>query len=359
MKSFKRSLTGVIVPVLSILLAIGIGCLIMLALGKNPGEAIAYLFKGAFGSKTNVGRTFVKATPLIFTALCACFAYKCGVFNLGGEGQFIMGSCACWFVAYVSGIEGVPGMALALFAGAIAGGFWGLIPGVLKITRGQNEMIISIMLNYVATLFMGVIYTNWMRDESVPQTLPVPDGVKLPKVVAGMRFTWAFVIAIAVGLILYYVLFRTSTGFKLRAVGYNMTASRFNGIPVKRFILASFIVSGAVAGLGGGAEILGNQFRLINGYGAGYGFDGVAMALIGQLNPIATMIVAIFFAALRTGSTMMQTATGVPTSVSDIIQALVIVFSVAGMALTQLSGFDIMRARMLRKRKTAKEAEVK
>lgn len=177
-------------------------------------------------------------------------------------------------------------MLLALLAGAVAGGFWGMIPGVLKIGRGQNEMIISIMLNYVATLFMGVIYTSWIRDASVPQTPAIADEVHLPRIITGMRFTWGFVIAVAVGLILYYVLFWTSAGFRLRAVGCNLTASRFNGIPVKRFMLASFIVSGAIAGLGGGAELLGTQFRLINGYGAGYGFDGVAMALIGQLHPI-------------------------------------------------------------------------
>ena len=206
-------------------------------------------------------------------------------------------------------------------------------------------MIISIMLNYVATLFMGVIYTNWLRDSSVPQTLPVPDANKLPRIIPGMRFTWAFVIAVAVGLLLYYILFWTSGGFKLRAVGYNMTASRFNGIPVNRFVLTSFIVSGAIAGLGGGAELLGTQFRLINGYGAGYGFDGVAMALIGQLHPLWTMVVALFFAALRVGSTTMQAATGVPTSVSDIIQALVIIFTVAGLALVKLPDFEAFRLR--------------
>ena len=212
-------------------------------------------------------------------------------------------------------------------------------------------MIISIMLNYVATLFMGVLYTSWVRDASVPQTPAVDDLVKLPRVISGMRFTWGFVIAVVVGLLLYYVLFWTSSGFKLRAVGYNMTASRFNGIHVKRFMLTSFIISGAIAGLGGGAELLGTQFRLINGFGAGYGFDGVAMALIGQLHPIATMFVALFFAVLRVGSTTMQAATGVPTSVSDIIQALVIVFSVAGMAMTKLPEFQAWKDRVFSKRK--------
>ena len=226
-----------------------------------------------------------------------------------------------------------------------------MIPGVLKITRGQNEMIISIMLNYVATLLMGVIYTSWIRDASVPQTPAIDEAVHLPRIISGMRFTWGLVIAIAVGLLLYYVLFWTNAGFRLRAVGYNMTASRFNGIPAGRYMLASFIVSGAIAGLGGSAELLGTQFRLINGFGAGYGFDGVAMALIGQLHPIATMVVALFFAVLRVGSTTMQAATGVPTSVSDIIQALVIVFSVAGMALTKLPEFEAWKSRVFGKRK--------
>lgn len=351
MEKLKKSAGSFLVPLLSILLAFIIGGIIMAALGADPFAAVKYLFQGAFGSKANIGTTLSKATPLMFTALCACFAYKCGVFNLGGEGQFLMGSIVAFLTAYFTGATGFFGILLALLAGALAGGLWGLIPGVLKITRGQNEMIISIMLNYVATLFMGVLYTSWIRDESVPQTPAVSELVRIPRVMEGMRFTWAFVLAVAVGLLMYYALFWTSGGFKLRAVGYNMTASRFNGIPVRRYILASFIISGAIAGLGGGAELLGTQFRLINGFGAGYGFDGVAMALIGQLHPIATMIVALFFAMLRVGSTTMQAATGVPTSVSDIIQALVIVFSVAGMALTKLPEFEAWRSRLFHKRK--------
>ena len=343
MGKVKKAFGAFLVPLLSVLLAFLIGGIIMAALGANPFLAVKFLFQGAFGSKAGIGTTLTKATPLIFTALCACFAYKCGVFNLGGEGQFLMGSIAAFLTCYFTGLTGL--------AGAVAGGFWGMIPGVLKIGRGQNEMIISIMLNYVATLFMGVIYTSWIRDASVPQTPAIADEVHLPRIITGMRFTWGFVIAVAVGLILYYVLFWTSAGFRLRAVGCNLTASRFNGIPVKRFMLASFIVSGAIAGLGGGAELLGTQFRLINGYGAGYGFDGVAMALIGQLHPIATMVVALFFAVLRVGSTTMQAATGVPTSVSDIIQALVIVFSVAGMALTKLPEFQAWRSRVFHGRK--------
>ena len=351
MQKLNKTLGAFLVPLLSILLAFLIGGIIMAALGADPFLAVKFLLQGAFGSKAGIGTTLTKATPLMFTALCACFAYRCGVFNLGGEGQFLMGSIAAFLTCYYTGLTGLGGVVLALLAGALAGGFWGMIPGVLKIARGQNEMIISIMLNYVATLFMGVIYTSWIRDASVPQTPAIDDAVHLPRIITGMRMTWGLVIAIVVGLLIYYFLFRTSPGFKLRSVGLNQTASRFNGFPVHRYMLMSFIVSGAIAGLGGGTELLGTQFRLINGFGAGYGFDGVAMALIGQLHPIATMVVALFFAVLRVGSTTMQAATGVPTSVSDIIQALVIVFSVAGMALTKLPEFQAWKNRVFGKRK--------
>lgn len=348
----KNKLFSVLVPLISVLLAFLIGCIIMAALGANPGTALGALWKGAFGSKRSVGTTLARSTPLIFTSLCACFAYRCGVFNLGGEGQFLMGSIACCYVATQSGITGLPGIVLCLLAGAVAGGLWAAVPGLLKIYRGQNEMIISIMLNYVATLFMGIVYTNWLREGSVPQTMSVPNEVKLTKLF-GLRCTSAFVIAVVIGLLIYYFLFYTSMGFQLRAVGLNMTAAEFNGFAVKKYILFSFLLSGVIAGIGGSAELLGTQFRLINGFGAGYGFDGVAMALIAQLHPLATILVAIFFAALRVGSTTMQAATSVPTSVSEIIQALVIVFTVAGLALVKLPEFKAFLERLFPARKEA------
>ena len=348
----KNKLFSVLVPLVSVLLAFLIGCVIMAVLKANPATALGALWKGAFGTKRNVGTTLARSTPLIFTSLCACFAYRCGVFNLGGEGQFLMGSIACCYVATQSGITGLPGIVLCLLAGAVAGGLWAAVPGLLKIYRGQNEMIISIMLNYVATLFMGVVYTNWLREGSVPQTMSVPNEVKLTKLF-GLRCTSAFVIAVVIGLLIYYFLFYTSMGFQLRAVGLNMTAAEFNGFAVKKYILFSFLLSGVIAGIGGSAELLGTQFRLINGFGAGYGFDGVAMALIAQLHPLAAILVAIFFAALRVGSTTMQAATSVPTSVSEIIQALVIVFTVAGLALVKLPEFKAFLERLFPARKEA------
>lgn len=350
----KDKLLNVLVPLVSILLAFVIGCIIIAALGSSPAGAMEALFQGAFGTVGNVATTLIKATPLIFTGLCACFAYRCGVFNLGGEGQFIMGSCASIWVAVTWGIEGFGATLLCLVMGALAGGIWGAIPGILKITRGLNEMIVSIMLNYVATLFMGLMYTSLLREGNVPQTPPVPAATQIARIVPDLKVTWGIIIALAVAAVVQYFLFSTSRGFQLRAVGLNMTAARFNGFAVNRYILASFIVSGAIAGLGGSVELLATQFRLISGYAVGYGFDGVAMALIAQLNPIATVVVAYFFAVLRTGATTMQVITKVPTSVIDIIQALVIVFAVAGLALMKLPQIkQFLAARTGKKRKGA------
>ncbi len=332
----KTKVLNLLIPTLSILLAFVIGMLIILFLGSNPFQAIGFLVKGAFGSTTNFANTIVRAMPLIFCGLCTCFAYRCGVFNLGGEGQFLCGAMAAITVSLLIGHEGWWVTLLAVAAGTVMGGLWGLLPGILKIWRGLNEMITTIMFNYVAALFMGYLYTTALREGSVPQTAPVPDATEIGRIVPGLRITWGIVVALVLGVALWYFLFNTSKGFQLRAVGYNQTASSYNGLPVKRYMLAAFIVSGAIAGLGGACDILGTQFRLISGYGSGYGFDGVAIALIAQLHPLATVIVAYFFAALRVGSTTMQVGTGVPTSVIDIIQALVIIFAVAGSSLLYL-----------------------
>ena len=225
----KRNGIGalVIVPLLSIIISFLIGCMIIAALGANPADAMRYLLKGSFGNMRNIGTTLSRATPLIFTTLCACFAYRCGVFNLGGEGQFIIGAIVACYIATKAPFTGFPAIVLCALAGAAGVGLWAAIAGVLKVWRGQNEMIITIMLNYVATLLMGVVYTNWLRDGSVPQTVAVPDETQLASFF-GLRATVAFPVAVIAGIVLFYFLFYTSSGFQLRAVGLNMTAAKVN-----------------------------------------------------------------------------------------------------------------------------------
>lgn len=341
------------VPIISVIIAFVIGGIIILALGKNPLEAYSFLLVGSFGSAQRIAQTLEGACPLIFTGLAATFAYKCGVFNLGGEGQFIMGAVASISFIQLSGMEGLLAVILSILLGAVAGGIWGAIPGLLKVTRGLNEMIVSIMLNYVATLFMGFIFTNLLREAEMPQTAPVPDSTKLIDISEGLRAHVGIIIALVVALAVFYFLKYTSKGFQLRAVGMNALASKVNGYYVGRLMLFSFIVSGAIAGMGGSIELHGKQFRLLSGFGSGFGFDGVAIALIAQLNPIATVIVAFFFAVLRKGASALQTGMAIPTSVVDIIQALIIVFAVAGTAILRLPAVKQFLLRMKKEKKEA------
>lgn len=331
----REKLITVLTPIISVLLALLIGAIIILCLGKNPIEGYALLFSGSLGSPQKIASSLVSACPLIFTSLCAVFAYRCGVFNLGGEGQFIMGGVAAVTVALTTGVTGIPGIILCTVAGALAGGVWGMLPGIMKITRGLNEMITSIMLNYVATLFMGYIFTTVFRDGGNPQTLSVDESLMLTKI-PGFRIHMGVIVAIVVALVVAYVIGKTSFGFKIRAVGLNPVAAKVNGFPVKLLVILSFVISGAIAGCGGAVELLGKQYRLMDGFGSGFGFDGVAIALIGQLNPLASLFVAIFFGILTTGASSMQVGIMVPTAIVEIIRGLIIIFSVAGVAMLKL-----------------------
>ena len=330
----ERTLT-ILVPIISVLLALVVGGIVIACLGKNPIQGYALLFSGSLGTPQKFASSLVSACPLIFTALAAAFAYRCGVFNLGGEGQFIMGAVSAIVFLLVTGIEGVLGTVLAILVGTVVGALWAALPGIMKITRGLNEMITSIMLNYVATLFMGFIYTNAFRDGGNPQTPSVADSVMLAKI-PGFRIHTGVILAIVLGLVVAYVISKTSFGFKIRAVGLNPLASKVNGFNVKFLVMAAFVISGAIAGMGGAVELLGKQYRLMSGFGSGFGFDGVAIALIAQLNPLASLIVAIFFGALTTGASSMQIGIMVPTAIVEIIRALIIIFSVAGVALIKL-----------------------
>lgn len=330
----ERTLT-ILVPIISVLLALVVGGIVIACLGKNPIQGYALLFSGSLGTPQKFASSLVSACPLIFTALAAAFAYRCGVFNLGGEGQFIMGAVSAIVFLLVTGIEGVLGTVLAILVGTVVGALWAALPGIMKITRGLNEMITSIMLNYVATLFMGFIYTNAFRDGGNPQTPSVADSVMLAKI-PGFRIHAGVILAIVLGLVVAYVISKTSFGFKIRAVGLNPLASKVNGFNVKFLVMAAFVISGAIAGMGGAVELLGKQYRLMSGFGSGFGFDGVAIALIAQLNPLASLIVAIFFGALTTGASSMQVGIMVPTAIVEIIRALIIIFSVAGVALIKL-----------------------
>lgn len=352
----KNRMIQWLLPVLSVALALIVGGIIITGIGKNPLEAFRYLFQGALGNEGAIGETFVKMIPLAFTGLCATFAYRCGVFNLGGEGQFIMGAVAAsWFATTFSFLNGTLVLIVSLLAGTLAGCVWGAIPGLLKAYKNLNEMITSIFLNYIATFFMAYLYTGPMKEDSITQTAAVLETSRLPKILSVSRLHAGIFIVVILAAVLYYFIFYTSKGFQLRAVGLNAAASAVNGLHVKKMMLFSFLVSGAIAGLGGAVELMGVSFRLQPGFGSGFGFDGVAVALIGQLNPIGTLISAFGFAVLKNGANTMQVGSAIPTSVSDIIQALVILFIIVATAISNMPAIKDFFGRITRKTETYKK----
>lgn len=347
----KQNWIKIATVIISILLAFLVGSIIIISEGKNPLDAYIHLFRGAFGTITSLGETIAKSTSLIFTGLAATFAYRCGMFNLGGEGQFIMGAvAAAWVSQFLPANAGVLGTFLCLAAGILLGALWGAIPGLLKTMRNINEMIVSIFLNYIATLFMEYLFTGPMKEPNIPQTAPVPESMKLFRFLGGSRAHIGFFIALLVALAVWFFLFRTYRGFSLRAVGSNPRAAGVSGYNVKRIIVFAFMISGAIAGLGGATELIGISYRLQPGFAQGFGFDGVAVALIGQLHPVGVVLIGILFAALKTGTNAMQIVTGIPTSVVDIIQATIIIFAIASSAITMLPKFQYFINKIGRKK---------
>ncbi len=317
--------------IIAVLSALLVGAIVLLATGHSPIEAYGAMLVGAFGDIYGIGQTLTQATPIIFTALAFLFSFKCGLFNIGAEGQLLIGG---FFAALIGiSITGLPifvHLPLALIAGAAGGAFWGLIPAVLKAKLGANEVITTLMLSYVA-LYVTSYMVNYPFKAigMVPQTIPIAPAAELPGILPPTQLSASFILALLAAGIVVYFLERTIFGYEIRAIGLNIKAAESGGIDVKKGVILALVISGALAGLGGAGEILGVHHRYIDGFSPGYGWDGLAVALIGGLNPLGAVFAAIFFGALRSGGQAMSRSTGVPLDIIFILQALVVLFIAA------------------------------
>jgi simple sugar transport system permease protein len=327
-------LDAALVPVLSVVLALAVGAVIILATGGDPLLAYRGLFDGAFTRPGAIAETLVWTTPYIFAGLAVTLGFKAGLFNIGGEGQLGLGALAAALAGYA--IKGVPWpfhMILALLAGVIVGGLWGAIPGYLKARFGAHEVINTIMLNYVALLLSNYLLSGPMKDPNklvaVAQTPKILESAHLPVLFNGTRLHWGFPLALVMAVLVYVLLRRTTLGFEIRAVGLNPSAARAAGISVERTIVVTMFLSGALAGLAGAVEVVGVDFYQAASFSVGYGFDSIAIALLGKTDPLGLVPAAILFGALRSGATRMQFLTQIPVDVIGIIQGLVLVFVAA------------------------------
>lgn len=332
----ERRLKQLISPFASILLAFAVGSFIIMAIGENPLEVFQLLINGAFGSKTNVGETLLKSTTLMLTGLSYAFAYRCGLINIGAEGQLFMGALFSAIGGiYIKGLPMIIHIPIVLIMAVIGGGIWGLIAGWLKNRFGANEIITTVMMNYIAIYLVGYMVSGPLKEPSgnQPQSAVIEATAKLPRILDGTRLNIGFIIAIICLIVYYIFLWHSSKGYELRVVGKSQEAAKYAGVNVKKNVVLSMFISGGIAGLAGAVEVLGVQYRLFASVSSGVGFDGIAVALLGANSPIGIFFSSILFGAMRSGGNAVQMFSNVPSSIINIIQALVVLFVVSGIVM--------------------------
>lgn len=321
-------------PVAVFALAVAVAALVIALAGSPPLPALAAWWEGAVTAPGALPESLLNATPLLFTGLAVAVGLLAGQFNIGVEGQLLMGALASAWVGFaVSGLPAPLHLLLALLAGALVGALWGWIPGILKAWRGAHEVITTIMMNYLAIYLTQYLVTKVWKDPNSmsPQTPEALPTAWLPVLVEGTRLSVGLLLAVAVALALWYALRRTVWGYELRAVGANPEAARAAGVQVSRVVWGSMALGGAIGGLAGAVEVLGVHHRYYDQFSPGYGFDGIAVALLGNNHPLGVMLAALVFGAMKNGAVYMQSVTSpaVPREITLVVQAVVIFFLAA------------------------------
>ncbi len=334
-------LIDALLPVFATLAALVLGAVMLLFLKVNPIAAYKALWDGAFGSSNAFAETLVKATPLLLVALGICISFRGDVINIGGEGQMIVGAIlATWVGLTFTGLPGWLTVTLAMLAGFFGGAVWGGIPGILKAYFRVNEILSTVMMNAIAVQLMNFLLRGPMIDPSqaeaaskIPQTARLLEAFRLPRL-APTRLHLGALIAVLLAILVYILLWRTTLGYRIRAVGQNPHASRYAGIKVPRYIVLALLFSGAFAGLAGATQVFGVNYRMItdgsaSGFTGSAGFNGIVAALFGQLHPVWSIPASILFGALLVGANSMQRIMQVPSAFVTALNGLVVVFVVS------------------------------
>ena len=333
----QRLALPILTPVIAALIGLLIGAVLLLSVGANPLSAYAALLDGAVGSKNSIADTLVKATPLLFVAVGISIAFRAGVINIGGEGQFIMGAIGATVVAL--SLDDLPGpviMVLAFLAGALGGAIWGGIAGALKAKLGVNEILSTVMLNVIAALLMNYLVAGPLIDPRqieagtrIPETARFPRKADLPRLWEPTRLHSGIIIAVTMAVVVWVVLWRTPFGFRIRAVGFNPAASRYAGMSVQRNAMTALTLSGMLAGMGGATQVMGLDHRLYSeGNAAAFtglaGFNGIVVALFGGLHPLGAVPASMLFGGLLVGANALQRTAQVPSSIATTLNGIVV-----------------------------------
>ncbi|HIC89796.1 MAG TPA: ABC transporter permease [Anaerolineae bacterium] len=333
----RQAVLNVLAPVVAVAAALVVGAGLLVLAGVHPFVAFKPLLLGGFSSRYGFTETLVKATPLLLVGLGIAIAFRGGVLNIGAEGQLTVGAIMATAVALA--LPGLPLwvlLPLTMLTGFVAGALWGGLPGILKARLGVNEILTTIMMNAIALQLSSYLLRGPMIDPKevaygtgYPQSAKIPQAAWLPRLVRQTRLHWGIPLALLVAVLVYIFLWRTTIGYRIRAVGANAAASRYAGINVVGYMFLAMVLSGGMAGLAGAVEISGVHHRMLDGVSAGYGFSGIVAALFGKLHPLGIIPASVLFGALLVGADMMQRATGVPAGLVNAMQGLVVMFVVA------------------------------
>ena len=328
-----RLFAAVVLPVVSVLCGFAVAAIAILVTGSSPLDAYTALFQGAFTNERAFPETLVAMIPYIFLGLAVALGFRAGLFNIGAEGQFYLGAIFGVLAGYnVHGLPGILHIPLALGFGMLGGFIWAAVPGLLKARFGAHEVITTIMLNYVAfQLTDFLINKGVMSDKhsTAPRTPFIDSAAQLPIVVPGSRLHLGLILALIAVPVLWFLIQRTTIGFRIRTVGFSQGAARAAGISVAWTLVITMGISGALAGLAGADEILGVSHYMPSSFSVGYGFDSIAVALLARSNPWAILPSAFLFGAMRNGAAFMQLQTQVSSDLISIVQATVIMFVAA------------------------------
>lgn len=324
----------ILVPLISIILGLLVGAVVMVFSGYEPIKAYIALWDGIFGSTYAMGETIRQISPYLLAGLAVAFAFRTGLFNIGVEGQLIVGWFAAAYVGVAVELPKVIHLPLALLAAAFAGALWGLVPGILKATLRVHEVIVTIMMNYIAlhvvNALIDTVSDGSYKTERVHATASLRSDF-LSKVTDFSTLHYGIIIALLMVIVMWFLLEKTKTGYELKAVGFNDHASQYAGMNVNKNIILSMVISGGFAGLAGAMEALGTfgYISKMNGF-TGMGFDGIAVALLGANTPLGVVFGASLFGSLKYGSNNMPNAAGVPVEIVSIVIALIIFFVASG-----------------------------
>jgi ABC-type uncharacterized transport system permease subunit len=335
----RGALLSVAIPVVAVLLALLVVAVLLLLVDSDPLAAFDSMANAAFGNAFSLSTTIGKALPRLLAALGIALALRAGLWNIGAEGQIYVGAIAAAAVTLWAPGLGALGIVLAILASAAAGAMWGAVPGVLRAGRGVSEVITSLMLVYVAIQLANYLVEGpWLVEGSTfPASTPVPADERLPIVWPGTLLNASVFVALAGIVVMWVLVHRSTFGLRLRALGGSERAARFAGVRVGTTIVAAMAISGAFAGVAGSVEVLGVRGRLIEGFSPGYGFEAIAIALLGRLHPAGILGAALLFGALDAGGAGLQTAArGAPAAIVQVAEGLAVVFVLIGLGVQEL-----------------------